>query len=91
MSYFVGDDGREYDLFGRGGAEIMAQTMGLPFLGSVPIVTALRTNSDAGTPLRNWEDQRLATALDRVVKNTASQVSIASFGPRFVQPTLSIR
>jgi hypothetical protein len=65
--------------------------MGLPFLGSVPIVTALRTNSDAGTPLRNWEDQRLATALDRVVKNTASQVSIASFGPRFVQPTLSIR
>ena len=91
MSYFVGDDGREYDLFGRGGAEIMAQTMGLPFLGAIPIVTALRTNSDAGTPLRNWEDPTLAASIDRFVKNVASQVSIASFGKTFVQPTLSIR
>ncbi|MBL9119320.1 MAG: Mrp/NBP35 family ATP-binding protein [Phycisphaerae bacterium] len=90
MSFFLGDDGREYDLFGRGGAEVMAQTMGLPFLGSIPIIMALRANSDAGTPLRNWEDPRLATALDRFVKNVASQVSIASFGNRFVQPTLSV-
>lgn len=91
MSYFMGDDGREYDLFGRGGAEIMAQTMGLPFLGAIPIVTALRSNSDAGTPLANWDNPTLAVALDRFVKNVASQVSIASFGNRFVQPTLSIR
>jgi ATP-binding protein involved in chromosome partitioning len=37
MSFFAAPDGTEYDLFGRGGAEIMAQTMGLPFLGSLPI------------------------------------------------------
>ena len=91
MSYFVGDDGREYDLFGRGGAEVMSQTMGLPFLGTIPIITALRVNSDTGTPLKNWDDERLAAALDRMVKNVASQVSIASFGNRFVQPTLSVR
>jgi ATP-binding protein involved in chromosome partitioning len=91
MSFFVGDDGREYDLFGRGGAEVLAQTMGLPFLGNIPIITALRANSDAGTPLKNWDDERLASALDRMVKNVASQVSIASFGNRFVQPTLSVR
>jgi ATP-binding protein involved in chromosome partitioning len=91
MSFFVGDDGREYDLFGRGGAEIMAQTMGLPFLGAIPIITALRANSDSGTPLQNWNDPKLAAALDRMVKNVASQVSIASFGNKFVQPTLSVR
>lgn len=28
MSYFIGDDGKEYDLFGRGGAERMAQRLG---------------------------------------------------------------
>jgi ATP-binding protein involved in chromosome partitioning len=35
--YFVGDDGKEYDIFGRGGAEKMAQRLGVPFLGAVPI------------------------------------------------------
>jgi ATP-binding protein involved in chromosome partitioning len=28
MSYFIGDDGKEYDIFGRGGAEQMAQRLG---------------------------------------------------------------
>jgi hypothetical protein len=37
MSYFIGDDGKEYDIFGRGGAEQMAQRLGLPFLGAIPI------------------------------------------------------
>ncbi len=91
MSYFVADDGTEYDIFGRGGAEIMAQTMGLPFLGSIPIYTQLRFNSDAGTPLMNWDVPKLGFALDRMVKNVASQVSISSFGNKFVQPTLSVR
>ena len=27
MSYFIGDDGKEYDIFGRGGAEMLAQSM----------------------------------------------------------------
>ncbi|MDZ4754658.1 MAG: Mrp/NBP35 family ATP-binding protein [Phycisphaerae bacterium] len=91
MSYFVADDGSEHDLFGRGGAEIMAQTMGLPYLGAIPIFTALRVNSDAGVPLKNWEHPPLGAALDRMVKNVASQASIASFGNTFVQPTLSVR
>lgn len=54
MSYFIGDDGKEYDLFGRGGAERMAQRLGLPFLGAIPIQTALRINSDAGDPSANF-------------------------------------
>ena len=91
MSYFVAEDGSEHDLFGRGGAEIMAQTMGLPYLGAIPIYSELRANSDAGTPLRNWDLPKLGANLDRMVKNVASQVSIAAFGRTFVQPTLSIR
>ena len=91
MSYFVGDDGTEYDLFGRGGAEIMAQTMSIPFLGSIPINTRLRTNADAGTPLENWEgDDALARDIDRVCANLVSQVSIATMGGRTVQPTLNV-
>src|SRR5690606_18243727 len=33
MSFFIGDDGKEYDIFGRGGAEAMAQRLNLPYLG----------------------------------------------------------
>jgi ATP-binding protein involved in chromosome partitioning len=54
MSYFVCDHGTEYDIFGRGGAQLMAQEMGLPYLGALPIHTALRKNSDAGTPFANF-------------------------------------
>jgi ATP-binding protein involved in chromosome partitioning len=54
MSYFVCEHGTSYDIFGRGGAQVMAQQMGLAFLGEVPIDVQLRQNSDAGTPLGNF-------------------------------------
>jgi ATP-binding protein involved in chromosome partitioning len=54
MSYFICDHGSEYDIFGRGGAQTMAQQMGLPFLGEVPIDTTLRVNSDEGKPFDNF-------------------------------------
>ncbi len=91
MSHFVGDDGKEYDLFGRGGAEMMAHTMGLPFLGSIPIHMAMRRNADAGTPLANWDDAAVGGMLDQVARALAGQVSIAAMRDSFVQPTISVR
>jgi ATP-binding protein involved in chromosome partitioning len=90
MSDFVGDDGTVYDLFGHGGAEMMAQEMNLPFLGALHIHRALRINSDAGRPDRNWESGPvLAQELEMIAKNVAAQVSIATLsGP--VQPTIRI-
>ena len=91
MSYFVGDDGKEYDLFGRGGAESMAQGMNLPFLGMLPIHMDLRVNSDAGNPTANWEEnEALGAELDRIVQNVAAQISIAAMSGKLVQPTLSV-
>ncbi len=91
MSCFVGDDGRTYDLFGQGGAELFAQEMNLPFLGAIPIDPHLRINCDAGTPLRNWQGPpALGETLDGIVRNVAQQVSIATMSGKFVQPTLSV-
>ena len=95
MSYFVGDDGTEYDLFGRGGAEKMAQRLGLPFLGSVPITMALRQNSDTGEPTKNFDKKakggdRLVPALNTLVTNLENQVSLASLRQGTTKPTLSI-
>ncbi len=91
MSSFVADDGKEYDIFGRGGAEAMAQEMGLPFLGRLPIYMALRQNTDAGTPLENWREPRLGDELDALCRQLAAQVSMAALGGGLVQPTLSVR
>ncbi|MSR41022.1 MAG: MRP family ATP-binding protein [Phycisphaerales bacterium] len=91
MSFFVDDAGREHDLFGRGGAQIMAETMGVPFLGALPLRTELRIHCDEGTPLKNWDNPILGGELDRIAKNIASQVSIASLGGKYMMPTLSIK
>jgi ATP-binding protein involved in chromosome partitioning len=52
MSYFVAPDtGRRYDIFGHGGAQAAAGPLGLPFLGEIPLVMAIRETSDAGRPV----------------------------------------
>ena len=91
MSYFIGDDGKTYDIFGRGGAEIMARTMDLPYLGAIPIHMDLRRNSDEGTPLENWRgNPTLAGELDGVCQRVASRISIITVAGGLIQPTLSV-
>ena len=68
MSFFVDETGKEHDIFGRGGAKAAAERLGVPFLGEVPMFTALRANSDAGKPHKNFEgDARLRDALEAMV------------------------
>lgn len=91
MSYFIGDDGKEYDLFGRGGAQKMAQRIGAPYLGAVPISMALRQNSDSGEPLKNFEgDARLRESLERFAREVESQIALASARNEQSRPTLTI-
>jgi ATP-binding protein involved in chromosome partitioning len=51
MSWFRGDDGKAYELFGRGGGQGLADELGVPLLGQVPLVPALREGGDAGLPI----------------------------------------
>jgi ATP-binding protein involved in chromosome partitioning len=90
MSYFIADDGSEHDLFGRGGAEQLAQAMNLPYLGGLPIWPELRRNADAGRPLDSWANERIGAQLDEICRNLAGQVSVATMAGKLVQPTLSI-
>lgn len=92
MSYFVCEHGTEYDIFGKGGAEQMATDLGVPFLGSIPIVSDLRERGDTGDPTSNFTASgSLTSALETMVKNVAAQVSLATMKNRMTQPTLSIR
>ena len=51
MSWFTGDDGTRYDLFGSGGGETLAADLGVPLLGQVPLVSAVRLGGDEGRPV----------------------------------------
>jgi ATP-binding protein involved in chromosome partitioning len=51
MSWFVGDDGKRYELFGSGGGEELATKLGVPLLGKVPLVPELREGGDVGRPI----------------------------------------
>ncbi|SDB32081.1 Mrp/NBP35 family ATP-binding protein [Bauldia litoralis] len=52
MSYFLCPHcGERTDIFSHGGARKEAETLGVPFLGEVPLDLRIRETSDAGTPI----------------------------------------
>jgi ATP-binding protein involved in chromosome partitioning len=51
MSYFVGDDGKRYEIFGNGGGRKAAEELRVPFLGELPMLPLLREKADQGMPM----------------------------------------
>jgi len=51
MSWFTGDDGKRYEIFGRGGGDALSASLGVPVIGRIPLVTALREGGDEGRPV----------------------------------------
>ena len=51
MSFFKGDDGKEYKIFGEGGVEKTAKEFNKDFLGKIPLNQDLRNSADKGDPL----------------------------------------
>ncbi len=80
MSYFACTNcHHESDIFGHGGGEGLAQEIGVPFLGRLPIYQAIREGSDAGVPIVVSEPQSApARAFTTLAERVAAQVSIAA-------------
>ena len=51
MSFFIGDDGKKYKIFGEGGVEKTAEEFNKIFLGYLPLSPDLRKSADNGEPL----------------------------------------
>jgi ATP-binding protein involved in chromosome partitioning len=88
MSYFVCRHcNHEADIFGYGGGEEMAATLGVPFLGRIPIYQPIREGSDNGVPLLISEPESPAgRAFMAAAEQAAAQVSIASYN----RPTIPL-
>jgi ATP-binding protein involved in chromosome partitioning len=87
MSWFTGDDGRRYELFGRGGGELLASELGVPLLGQIPLVPALREGGDVGRPVTVTDaGGEISQAFD------ALAAEVVTRGPgRVFRPELTIR
>ena len=51
MSWFTGDDGVRYPIFGEGGGAELAASLGVPLLGAIPLEPRLREGGDVGEPV----------------------------------------
>ena len=87
MSWFTGDDGVRYELFGSGGGKELAGELGVPLLAQVPLVPALREGGDVGVPVVVADPDGEAAAAF-----VALASSIAEMGPtRVYRKELTVR
>ena len=93
MSYYACPDcGHEADIFGRGGGEAMAESLGVPFIGRIPIYQPIREGSDAGVPLMIAEPQSpAARAFMAAAERMAAQISVASYNRPTTIPLTVVR
>jgi ATP-binding protein involved in chromosome partitioning len=79
--------GQEADIFGRGGGELLAGELEVPFLGRIPIYQPIREGSDSGVPLAVSEPESpAARAFMAAAERAAAEVSKASFNRPSIIP-----
>ena len=79
MAYFTPPDlpDRKYYLFGRGGARRLAETLGVPFLGEIPIEQTVREGGDEGKPVIAAEPESLsAQAFRSAAEHAVRQIRL---------------
>jgi len=87
MSWFRGDDGKAYELFGKDGGRVLADQLEVPLLGQVPLVPELRVGADEGRPIvvTNPEDEA-SQAFFRI----AEQIDVELAPTKIYRPELKI-
>ena len=74
MSYFKGDDDKEYKIFGESGVEKTAKEFDKQFLGHLPIHQDLRISADNGEPLTYTEPDH---EVSKLFKSIAEKIKLS--------------
>jgi ATP-binding protein involved in chromosome partitioning len=75
MSWFTGDEGTRYEIFGAGGGELLADDLDVPLLGKLPLVPALREGGDVGRPITAVDpDSEAAQAFQEIARRIAVEL-----------------
>jgi len=68
--------GKKTEIFGSGGGERMAQQVGVPFLGSIPIDPEVSVDTDKGTPfVLAHKDSAASTAFMQIVAKVQEYIN----------------
>ncbi len=87
MSWFTGDDGKRYELFGSGGGQALAERVDVPLLGQIPLVPELREGGDEGRPIMAVDPESEA---GRAIAAIAERVDVELAPTRRYNPALKI-
>ena len=69
MAGFTTPSGESFQIFGEGGGRLLAEELGVPLLGQVPLTMALREQSDGGLPVVLADpNDPAAQAIDAIAK-----------------------
>jgi len=75
MSWFTGDDGKRYEIFGAGGGQELADELNVPLLGQLPLVQELREGGDSGNPITvSNPDSELAKSFHDIAARIATEM-----------------
>jgi ATP-binding protein involved in chromosome partitioning len=75
MSWFTGDDGKRYELFGSGGGAELAEELEVPLLAQLPLIPALRAGADEGKPIAAVEpDSEIGRAFHTLAERIAVEL-----------------
>ena len=87
MGAYVAPDGSRHELFGAGGGDTLADQIGSPLLGSIPLDGAVAAGGDAGRPIA-LGDGPAADAyreiVERIVTEAAPPVDMAGCSARLL-------
>jgi ATP-binding protein involved in chromosome partitioning len=78
MSYYICSHcGQRDEIFSHGGGRKAAEELGVPFLGDIPLTTAIRQSGDEGRPIvLDARAKEQSESITRIARNMAAQISI---------------
>jgi len=75
MSAFTCEHGETYEIFGSGGGQRLADEIGVPLVGSVPLNASVAAGGDAGVPIALDELGALAEVFAAIAERVVTEVS----------------
>jgi len=89
MSAFACDHGTSYPLFGSGGGQTLADEIGAPLLGSIPLQVEVSSSGDSGNPTvlaapSSASGVAFNAILDRIVDEVLPPIEMASCTARMM-------
>jgi ATP-binding protein involved in chromosome partitioning len=76
MAYFIPEElpNNKYYIFGKEGAKNMAEEIGIPFLGQIPLIQSIREGGDNGTPIVTQKKSLTCEIYKQITQNAVENL-----------------